>query len=418
MLISGEKVVHKNKLIEQYLITGIYILFLLQDPLAGYWGISIFAQFDELLAIVSIFAIFVQWARMHFRLTYRKSLIRAISAFLSLALIGALSNLATQYQSLPYIILDVLTCSKMYVGLICACSLFPHGLTEKTKKSLSNITAFFICAYFVLAVHDFFLPPLFSVLYDGGLGGLKCIALAYSNVTYLASYGIVLFSVLFLTRKYQNHFVLLALLSSITVCLTFRSKAMGFLCCAWMLYLTLRKGNAKQTGNKLILAAPFVLAGMLLIAWDKISLYFFTENHYSPRDILLNIAMDLAREHFPLGTGFGTFCSAASLSNISPIYGKYGYNYFTAVYDMFWGCLIGQFGALGTICFVLSIIFIGFAIWKKQNKSKEAFFCGLFLFLYLCIASLGECSFFSPYSIGYGFLIGISIQEVEEVKNE
>lgn len=415
MLISGEKEAHKNKIIEQYLITGIYILFLLQDPLAGYWGISIFAQFDEILAIISIFAIFVQWSRIHFRLIYKKNLIRAISAFLSLVLVGVLSNLATQYQSLPFVFLDILTCSKMYIGITCACSLFPHGLAEKTKKSLSTITVLFICVYFILAMHDFLFPPLLSVLYDGGL---KCIALAYSNVTYLAGYGIVLFSVLFLTRKYQKHFVLLALLSSITVCLTFRSKAMGFLCCAWMLYLTLRKGNAKQSENKLILTAPFVLAGMLLIAWDKISLYFFTESHYSPRDILLNIAMDLAREHFPLGTGFGTFCSVASLSNISPIYGKYGYNYFAAVYDMFWGCLIGQFGVLGTICFVISIIFIGFAIWKKQNKCKETFFCGLFLLLYLCIASLGECSFFSPYSIGYGFLIGISIQEVEEVKNE
>lgn len=408
MLISGEKEAHKNKIIEQYLITGIYILFLLQDPLAGYWGISIFAQFDEILAIISIFAIFVQWSRIHFRLIYKKNLIRAISAFLSLVLVGVLSNLATQYQSLPFVFLDILTCSKMYIGITCACSLFPHGLAEKTKKSLSTITALFICIYFVLAVHDFLLPPLLSVLYDSGL---KCIALAYSNVTYLASYGIVLFSVLFLTRQYQNHFVPLALFSSVTVFLTFRSKAMGFLCCAWMLYLTLRKGNTKQSGNKLILAAPFVIVGMLLIAWDKISLYFFTEGHYSPRDILLNIAIDLASEHFPLGTGFGTFCSVASLSNISPIYGRYGYNYFSAVYDMFWGCLIGQFGILGTACFVISIFFIGLAIWKQQNKCKDVFFCGLFLFLYLCIASLGECSFFSPYSIGYGFLIGISIQE-------
>lgn len=390
------------------LISGIYILFLLQDPLANYWGINVFAQFDEALAIISLMVIFVQWARVRFRLVYKKEILRAMTAFLLFTLAGLLSNLATGYQSLPYIFLDILTCSKMYIGILYGVTLFPQGLAEKTKKSLSIITALFICIYFVLAVHDFLLPPFFSVLNDGGI---KCIALAYSNVTYLASYGIMLFSVLFLTRKYQKHFVLLASLSSITIFLTFRSKAVGFLCCAWMLYLTLKKGNTKQSDRKIILVAPIVFVGVILIAWDKILLYFFTENHYSPRNILLSIAIDLARQQFPLGTGFGTFCSVASLANTSPVYSRYGYNYFSAVYDMFWGCLIGQFGILGAICFVISVLFIGLAIWKKQNKCKNAFFCGLFLLLYLCIASIGECSFFSPYSIGYGFLIGLSIQE-------
>lgn len=393
---------------QSVILCVLYVLFLLQDSLAGYFGLSIFAQYDEIMAVLGCCLVFVSWAKKRFRLTYPGLLVKSVGIYLLMIVIGLVSNLSTGYQDITYILLDILTCSKLYIGLICAITIFPSGMLKKTKRALAKITALFIIVYFVLAIHDFFLTPLLGVLYDGGL---KCIQLAYSNVTYLAGYGTILLAVLVLTKEYQKHFFLLAIFISITICLTFRSKAMGFVCFAWILYLALRKGNERISNNKLFIVVPFALMGTLFIAWDKIVLYYFEPSQYSPRNILFNIAVELATKHFPLGTGFGTFCSVASISNISPIYGHYGYNYFSAVYDMFWGCLLGQFGFVGTVLFIMSIVCMAVSIWKIQNKSKNAFFCGVFLLLYLCIASLGECSFFSPYSIGYGFIIGLAIQE-------
>ena len=73
--------------------------------------------------------------------------------------------------------------------------------------------------------------------------------------------------------------------------------------------------------------------------------------------------------------------------------------------------IIGEeFGFIGTVLYIAMIIcVIADIMFLFQNENKNLWYVAIFAILYLLIASLGESSFFSQYSLGYGFVIGLSL---------
>lgn len=102
----------------------------------------------------------------------------------------------------------------------------------------------------------------------------------------------------------------------------------------------------------------------LWIMSDKISDYI-SWGVYNLRTGLYVVGFLIAMNHFPLGTGFCTFGSNLSFLERSPLYAEYGLNNSQAmgdnqegafISDTFWPYIYGQWGIIGLILYVTSII--------------------------------------------------------------
>ena len=103
----------------------------------------------------------------------------------------------------------------------------------------------------------------------------------------------------------------------IPIILTMRSKAWGFLVLFFIIVLVTRKLWLRTPFGLGMFSLPMII----IVAWDKIKLYFWDSGNYSPRLIILQDGWALAQEHFPLGTGFGTFCSVGAAVGTSVMMG-------------------------------------------------------------------------------------------------
>ena len=390
------------------LLIILYVLFLFQDCFVTI-GLTIFGFYDEILAIICSGMIFLNLVRNHFVIKESRHGMIVLTSYLMLILIGLASNLMNSDQTVSYIFLDVLTSSKMFLGIAGAKAIFYNDVDLRLKDGLQRITQIYIVGMFVLAIHDWFFSPFFQVGYDNAILGLasKYLYLMYSNPTYLAAYSIAALIVLIYTQGNKTPWAFM-IMDAVVIALTTRSKAWGFLCLAFLIYwITNKAPSVKSLWNRLVIIIPTGIMAVLFVAMDKLVIYFFTPSHYSPRSILLNAGIERAKKFFPLGNGFGTFCSVAAITtsrgtDLLP-YNK------TAYYDAFWACITGQFGFLGTIAFAMMIAVLLVDVMSLIQYDRNSWYVGLFSLAYLTIASLGETSFFSQYSIGFGIFIGMAL---------
>lgn len=391
-----------------YVFWMLYIIFLLQDCFVT-MGISAFGYYDEFLSMLFLIVLALKIVADHFTIRVSSNGMTTLIMYCVFIIAGLAGNILHSNQTFIYILLDILTSSKMFLGLIGAEILLPHGLGEQRSKGLQKITKIYIFVLFVLAVHDWFMTPFFQVGYDNVILGLasKYIYLMYSNPTYLAAYAIATMIVLIYIDEFHGSWPFIVM-DSVVIVLTTRSKAWGFLCFALLIYLiTNQSSSVKSVKNRIAVAFPLGIATVLFVAMDKIIVYFFTPAHYSPRSILLQEGISLAKKYFPFGNGFGTYCSVAAITTGRGL-GLLPYNK-TAYYDAFWGCMTGQFGFLGTVTFVGLIGIILVDSMSLIRFDKKSWYAAIFALVYLLIASLGETSFFSQYSVGFGFMIGLAL---------
>lgn len=115
----------------------------------------------------------------------------------------------------------------------------------------------------------------------------------------------------------------------------------------------------KITIKTLLLFVPLVVT----LAWNQIYYYFFSSvQGDSARYQLLINSFKVIKDHFPIGSGFGTYASYYSGKYYSPIYSSYG---LTGIYgltrdntsfisDSFWPMVFAQTGLIGTVANVSS----------------------------------------------------------------
>ena len=123
--------------------------------------------------------------------------------------------------------------------------------------------------------------------------------------------------------------------------------------------------------------------------------------------------MKIGRDHFPIGTGFGTYASWVSGESYSKIYDIYGLNkvwglssdFYWFVADTFWPMIIGQFGFIGLAIYTFIIYKIYINI--KNNDNLYYYFGQILLLLYLLVLSVAEASFSGPIVVMYMVFIGL-----------
>ena len=171
----------------------------------------------------------------------------------------------------------------------------------------------------------------------------------------------------------------------------------------------------ERTQKKLSLTKiAFVGVILLIFAFDQINFYFFKNDGFARKE-LMNASFEIAKDYFPIGTGFATFGSFYSAENYSLIYYKYNlntvyglspnYHYFVA--DSFYPMLLGQFGYIGLFLYLICI----YLLFKKiQNidlkKNKYVYISKICALTYLIISSTSESSFTGPMAISLALIMG------------
>ena len=97
----------------------------------------------------------------------------------------------------------------------------------------------------------------------------------------------------------------------------------------------------------------------------------------APRLMFFEGGVQLFKEYFPFGTGFGTFGSSSAATHYSPLYYQLGFDKIPGMQptdtrylnDTFWPMIFGQLGLVGTIPFVILFFLVLWEIYRAGAKS-------------------------------------------------
>jgi hypothetical protein len=363
---------------------------------------TFFKHVDELLVLFSI-----AYLVLHIHYVFRKKW-RILYLWLGFMAIGTISSLVYGYQKLiPAAIDAVVVISKFMVGYLTAyvyASLHGDSLSQRMMGAARLITTLL----FVISVHDLLMTPFFP---RGEYRYFtKSLVLMFPHSTYLAAAMVSLLVLLGYTNK-SNRNIPFMFMATFIGMMTLRGKAIAFFAVYWMLYLCLITFRIRNL--KVLMAVGALVC--VIIGFEQISDYFLTTTRYSPRQIMLKDSIPLALQHFPLGTGFGTFGSTIAAQNYSPLYVQLGYpnndgmSPLNTAYlsDCFWPEIFAQFGFIGTVLFVAVLVFLVLYSIKTLRKNLLAGFSMLAILVNMLINSTAESSFFNPASFLLFVIFGL-----------
>lgn len=383
-----------------FIFAFLLILFLFQDAISAFFpAFSYLDEVESLIALAYIIFCFIKKRGI----TLDKHISKLLEIWILFIAMGLISSFISGYQSVLYIILDILTNSKLLINII-VFSIYVSRKNSEVYEETAWIVASLTSVFLILFIlHENIFEPIFPYLSDRY--GVKSLKLFFSNQTYLALIGVSLLIIHFCfgeKKRINNIFIIFDCIISIS---TFRTKALGFVAISLVVIYILYYLKIK---NIFFIGSILGIIGVI-VGWQYLYHYYFSGNSKSLRFLLFTGGLKLSNEFFPFGAGFGTYCSAASKLNFSEAYNLLGMQsiyLWDSLHDMFWASILGQFGYLGTLVYGFFILEIVLMVATMKVKKNRYFWGGILASAYILIASLGESSFISFYSVQFGVLIG------------
>ena len=375
--------------------------------------------FDEILASIGVIFLglfFFQHKKQKEEVLVKN--VRMIVCILLLSVIGICSNLIYQYQPLKVALFDSILIFKFFFVYFLAEYLWSCDVILRHKENLNLQVKIITILLFLLTIlnYSFHLWPS-QVRF-----GIMSNRLFYTHPSIVASISIFLYSLFYFSsdkklniKFYFYNFIYLFLIVST---LRFKSIGMAFLLVIISLFIIKTK---KKINLKLFIP---LLLGVSLIGWNQIY-YYYIQLDQSARSQLTVKSFEIAKDHFPFGTGFGTYGSHFSGVYYSPVYSMYRMENIQGISekdpsfisDTFWPMILGQFGFIGLFVYLLLIYSIYQYIQFSFSKERIDFYLAKIIsFTYLLVLSTSDSSFVNPIAIGFAVILGINVVEVR--KNE
>lgn len=378
-------------------------MFVFEMALANLW--NGFGYWDEFYAALVVPLLILH----HVPVKTNKNVFLMWLFFILFIVTALISNIFYQYQEALYVTEDAFFNAKFIFSIYTTVLLFKDFNFLKYKSRIKKHVDLIISILFILLVANkvFHIFPAVDPRF--GMGSEKLI---FSHPTYLASTSYIL--ALLVTFLYEGEridlaYLIMALLLSAS---TYRSKALAAVAVYvilffWQMIFKQRLGIfIKILGGSLAVG----------IGWSQLYFYFFgDQSDEMSRGTLLSTGWKIAKDYFPLGTGLGTFASAPSQYNYSPVYYSYHLNTIWGlspenpayISDSFWPMIIGEGGYLGLVWYILYLIMVYRVFIGSVRKTPCLYMAGLGAFIYLLISSFGESAFVNPYAMFMGFLFGM-----------
>ncbi|MCD7884752.1 MAG: hypothetical protein LUI87_13770 [Lachnospiraceae bacterium] len=323
---------------------------------------SIFGYTDEIIAILCGLYYILTLFLKHPKKEYDSTML--LLMFL-LLVTGVIGNIVYNIQSsFLAIILDVFATFKCFVIYMGIKSMYTSP--DENKKILHNIASIFRVYMFIVglfAIINLFVDIGMS---DGLSYGLRAFKFIYSGS---GDFSLVCYSICFVIlldmavqkASFGRKEIIIAatILLIWSSSLVTRAIAYMLLFLAMLLLLSFSKSRLKWY--------HFVPLGIsvLFVGYSSIQYFFYNAN--TARSQLLINGIRTMVKYFPFGAGFATYGSDMAYKYYSPLYELYGFNSIfglsrnsTMVFanDSFWPEIMGQFGVIGAVIFIIFIILL------------------------------------------------------------
>lgn len=319
--------------------------------------------------------------------------IKILVCLLLLFILGIIGSFKNNYQPYKLILQDGILIFKGFYTYLFASFLFSDISFDDYYEKINIMLKLISIIVFSLIIINY----IFNIFPTGDIrNGIKTQQLFFSHATYLASFSVVIITLLtFLYDKYNENIYYIIMMAFVAIS-TQRAKVLAYIAIYLLMYYFVIKKQIKINTKTIFIISIIALC----VGWDKLVTYL--SNPTWARTALTMKSFIVANDHFPFGSGFATFGTWISGVNYSPLYSTYGLDKiyglkeddFIFLGDVYWPAIIAQFGYFG----VIATIYIIFLIYKNigVNTSRYKYFGKLGLLMYLLILSTSETSFMSP----------------------
>lgn len=411
-----------------------------QSPLENVW--DSFSYIDEIAALFGACLGLYDIVIVRKGRPTREQLWMGIPLLLFIV-VGLAGNLIYQYQPLKCVIIDLYTNLKFFFAIGTGYYLFNALNWEEMKKTAGWNARMIALLLFILFLADRILHlwPA-EVRY-----GIPSAVLFYDHPTYLA--GIMAFLLVLLTVFYERKNRPYIAIALIIMAFTLRAKSLASAAAYILMYVFFLLFKWRLRIWHVIVAG----VGSVAIAWNKIRFYFIDLGGHSARSVILQKSFEVMKDHFPIGTGFGTFGSAEAGKHYSPVYLKYSFNdywelrdvnnvenslrliheneWYLAQYqknpdfinnppfmsDHFWPIIFGQAGVLGTIIFLVILGLLMKRCMDVRKHDLHGFVGVLYVMAYLMISSVAEPAFHNAVAIPLALVLGMVFSNAGDEKH-
>ncbi len=356
-----------------------------------------FKYYDELF-VLFFFILFIKEGEIS------KKNNTTLLIYLCLTIVGLIGNVsAGAGQVAKAVFQDFLSNAKL---IFFAVAVSKVKINDNQKNKLADRLAFTIRFLFVLMLFLAIISQFINIgMTENIRYGFKSFQFIFYNPaglnTYFYLYMIIHSITLYKNGKLRPRSDLFTIIGVLSWFTTLRSRAIAFGIIYLVIYfyiVHLKKDNKvfKFRWYQVLIAAM----GAALLSWDAIEKYFFS-NDRAARYQLSRISFLIAKNHFPFGTGFGTFGTEASRAYYSSVYYDYGLSsiwglnpeHTSFITDQYWFAILGQFGFLGLFLMIILIYRIYKDIWSFAKVNKNSQLAALTLFFTSMFASLTAGTF-------------------------
>ena len=398
MIPKESSISNKDKII----LISLFYFMIFQNVLENYF--NIFGILDEAMSAAIVIIAIINILSSRRKYVICKNNKKILVSVLALIIIGIIGNLKTDYQTMIPALKDAVCVLKgiiTYVFIpLCLSNLNLDEYLTTMNNHLKFITGLVFLTVIANLLFDIF--PYYEIRF-----GIKSQQIFFTHPTYLASFSVIIIILLSVNLREHEENKKYIILMLLVLASTLRFKSIAFIpIYMYLYYIVFKKQRKLQLLDVGILC---VLGGVFAIS--QVMEYF--NNPDWARNVLTMNSLNIAKDNFPIGTGFGTYASWASGESYSNIY--YDYNisttwgispdFYEFIADTFWPMIIGQFGVLGLGIY----IYILLRIYKNiiNNDNLDYYFGQILALLYLIILSIAEASFSGPIVVVYMALIAV-----------
>lgn len=398
MIAKESSISNKDKII----LISLFYFMIFQNVLENYF--NIFGILDEAMSAAIVIIAIINILSSRRKYVICKNNKKILVSVLALIIIGIIGNLKTDYQTMIPALKDAVCVLKgiiTYVFIpLCLSNLNLDEYLTTINNHLKFITGLVFLTVVANLLFDIF--PYYEIRF-----GIKSQQIFFTHPTYLASFSVIIIILLSVNLREHEENKKYIILMLLVLASTLRFKSIAFIpIYMYLYYIVFKKQRKLQLLDVGILC---VLGGVFAIS--QVMEYF--NNPDWARNVLTMNSLNIAKDNFPIGTGFGTYASWASGESYSNIY--YDYNisttwgispdFYEFIADTFWPMIIGQFGVLGLGIY----IYILLRIYKNiiNNDNLDYYFGQILALLYLIILSIAEASFSGPIVVVYMALIAV-----------
>lgn len=378
-------------------------------PLHDLTGIP-FNYADDLLTVYIIIVCLYKLISKKYQLEKNDTLILIILTIINI--VGIIGNLISGYQtSLIGIMVDFLGWQKFVVAYLGF-----KMLTKKEKLDEYYQIIFKISKVIIVVSVIFEVLNLLDIVHLApghdryGIGSFSIMGHPSSASAIMA----FIICCLLLKPKENIKWLTAAIIIELA---TLRMKAFAFVLAIPISYFLFK--DSKNLLKKITLFAIM----MLIVSAGSIKFYFLDPE--ASRAMALNASVNIANDYFPIGSGFATFGTNMSGKFYSKAYIEYGLSNrygFTPTAHSFagdggWATIIGQFGYIGTLCYLVIIIMM-----CKCYINKKTIIAHLLplicLMEYFLISSTNEPAINNSYILFIGLFIALFEKKYNSQKGD